>query len=167
MKTHKELLGMGDGIHDEANYLGDIIADNWPILLARARDSDCLDRANWDAAIAQLGGGESKFIKIYRSGSWACGWLEYLCVCADDPETMEKASEIETELENYPVLDGDLFSQYEQDEANSVWRNCYTVRERVAYIRKHKPQIEFRDFADLLSCVRGNYFAGHASELIN
>lgn len=169
MKTHKELLGMKDVSHDDANYLGAILEDNWLILLARARDSGCLDRANWDAAVAKMGGIESESIKIHRFGSWACGWLEYLCVSVDDPETMEKATEIESALANYPVLDEELFCQYEQDEADSVWRNCYNVGERIAYIRKHKHelQLEFRDLADLLSCVRGNYFAGHASELIN
>lgn len=49
-------------------------------------------------------------------------------------------------------------------------RNCtsrLTLRERVEYIRKHRSQFEFRDFADMLGCVRGKYFAGYASELIH
>jgi hypothetical protein len=39
-------------------------------------------------------------------------------------------------------------------------------KERIAYIRKHRSEFEFADLRDMLSCVRGNYFAGYASELI-
>lgn len=55
----------------------------------------------------------------------------------------------------------------ERDEANEVWANCYSENERVDYVRKHRGQFEFRDFADMLGCLRGKHFAGYSSGLIN
>lgn len=52
-------------------------------------------------------------------------------------------------------------------EANAVWRDCYQLKERVEYVRKHRGQFDFRSFSDMLSCLRGNYFAGYASELLS
>jgi hypothetical protein len=64
-------------------------------------------------------------------------------------------------------LDESDFSEVEQEEANETWRNCYDVSERVKYIREHRSQFEFHDLGDMLGCVRGNYFAGYASELLS
>ena len=53
------------------------------------------------------------------------------------------------------------------EEANRVWTDCYDDTERVKYIRDNRSEFEFRDFADLMGCARGTYFAGYASELLN
>ena len=60
----------------------------------------------------------------------------------------------------------DVKRRREQVAADETWKNCYDEKERIAYIRKFHYQFDFRDFADLLACVRGKYFAGYASELI-
>jgi hypothetical protein len=65
------------------------------------------------------------------------------------------------------VLNEEDYSEEEQEEAEVIWRECYQPQDRIAYIRKYRNQFDFSDFADLLGCVRGNYFAGYASELIN
>ena len=65
------------------------------------------------------------------------------------------------------MINEDHFSEVEQEDASETWRNCYSDRERLAYVRDHRDQFEFHDFKDLLSCVRGEYFAGYASELLN
>jgi len=36
-----------------------------------------------------------------------------------------------------------------------------------ALIREYRNQFEFRDFADMLACARGKYFAGWAGELLH
>jgi len=59
------------------------------------------------------------------------------------------------------------FSEYETEEANDVWRDCYRPEERIDYIRKHRSQFKFRGLSDLIGCVRGHYFAGYASELLS
>jgi hypothetical protein len=62
----------------------------------------------------------------------------------------------------------DCLDKVESEEANRVWKDCYSAAERVAYIRERPDQFDgnFQSFADLLACVRGKYFAGYASELL-
>lgn len=71
----------------------------------------------------------------------------------------------------------DCYSEAEQEEADQIWRECYSPAERVEYIRKNRS--EFSDRCDpkwtepveawrnLLACVRGKVFWGYASELVN
>jgi hypothetical protein len=66
-----------------------------------------------------------------------------------------------------PVVCDEDFSELETEEADQIWTNCYDTAERIAYIRAHRHHFEFRNFADLLGCVRGRYFSGYASELID
>jgi hypothetical protein len=40
------------------------------------------------------------------------------------------ACEIEAALETYPVLDEEDYCAEEMNEANDVWRNCYTWKNR-------------------------------------
>jgi hypothetical protein len=137
----------------------------WYSFLGRSRDSDALERANFDAGLKAIGG-ESETVKIIRESHWAVGWVEWIGIHETDADDLKIADKIKGKLGDYPVVDEELFSQYETDEANETWRNCYRPKERLNYIRKHRSQFEFRDFKDLLSCVRGNYFAGYACDLL-
>jgi hypothetical protein len=148
---------------------GICLPDNQDWLVAPCgvnRDSDALTRSNWECQLKALGG-ESEIVQVHRFGHWACGWFEIVLIDPAALETVKLAEELEAALENYPVIDDEHFSQTEHDEADEVWRNCYRERERVEYIRKHRDQFEFRDWQDLIGCVRGKYFAGYASELLN
>jgi hypothetical protein len=69
-------------------------------------------------------------------------------------------------LQNYPVLDENRFAEIEQEDADLTWKNCYSNKNRLEYIRQHRDDFEFRSFVDLLACVRGKYFGGQASELL-
>ena len=40
-------------------------------------------------------------------------------------------------------------------------------KRRINYIRENRSQFEFYNFEDLMCCVRGEYFAGYANELLN
>jgi hypothetical protein len=146
------------------NFAGTLPERGWGLLLARNRDSDFLTQSNWDAALAELGS-ESDDVEIVRIGHWACGWIEFLGV-REDTEVYERAVEIRNALEDYPVLDEEDFSQREWDEAQRVWADCYRVQDRIRYIREHRSQFEFRDFAELLANVRGTVFSGYPSELL-
>lgn len=104
---------------------------------------------------------------IERSSHWAVGWVETLLVHSSAaPELLAWCDAQLERLDKYPVFDESDYSELETEQANTVWRDCYNVAERVKYIRAHSSQFEFRDFGDMLGCVRGNYFAGYASELI-
>jgi len=148
-----------------SNYMGKTPETDLYVLLGRNRDSDLLTESNWDCALERLGG-ESETVEILRFGHWACGWLEYLCVRAES-DSYKIAQDIESELESYPVLNQEDFSEREQNEACRVWKELYDVSDRVSYIRDNPDQFDFVDYQDLMQCVRGKYFCGYASELIN
>lgn len=163
------------------NYFG----AEWPeyyVFLGRHRDSDALSRANFDAGLKVIGGerGEvsadegglflkrgNPLVAVVRENHWAVGWVEWIAIHESATEALEIADRINGKLEDYPVVDEDLFGQYECEEAQIVWRDCYSVKGRIDYIREHRSQFGFRDFADMLGCVRGKYFSGYASELLN
>ena len=138
---------------------------DWLVLpCGRNRDSEPFTESNFVTTLSLLGG-ESDTVEVHRFGHWACGWLEIILVDPASP-AFAIAESIEDRLSNYPILDETDFSEREHTAANETWSNCYNAAERIAYIRKHRSQFEFHDWADMLSCVRGRYFAGYASELI-
>mgnify|MGYP001442215662 CR=1 FL=1 len=132
--------------------------------VGRNRDSGPLDESNFAVALKILGG-ESSTVEVHRFNHWGPGWFELILVAPDSIEFRE-AERIEGSLADYPVLDEMDFSERESDAANQTWKNCYGNKDRIRYIRKKRYQFEFADFRDMLSCVRGNYFSGYASELI-
>ena len=103
--------------------------------------------------------------EIHRFGHWACGWFEIMIV-RPGSQCAKQAQAIESALAGYPVLDEDDFSDREHAAANEAWEHCYTDKQRIEYIQDHRSQFEFHSIADMMSCVRGKYFAGYASELI-
>jgi len=111
-------------------------------------------------------GGEGENVEVHNFGHWACGWFEIMIVRPGSPAEAI-AEGIESRLSDYPILNEDDHTEREQVAADETWRECYSPAERIAYIRRYASQFEFSDFADLLGCVRGRYFAGYASELVN
>lgn len=148
---------------------------HWLIACAMTRDSDALGRSNFRCFAASLKAlpevkewqGEFSPVTIERSSHWACGWVDYLVIDPECGAAVALADELRGKLEDYPMLDESDWSEEESKEADETWRNCYNERERVAYMREHRSQFEFHSFSDLLSCIRGKYFAGYASELIH
>lgn len=140
---------------------------DWLVCIGRNRDSDALARSNWRVAEKSFEALDPSGVdhEVHRFGHWACGWLELIIVRPDTPCAKE-AGDMEAALADYPILDEHDCSEEEQTEANETWANCYSASARIAYIRKNRAQFEFHSLEDMLSCVRGKYFAGYASELI-
>lgn len=159
-----EMFANPSGFDSSANYLGNIPDASLLVLVTRNRDSDILTESNFECALERLGG-ESDDVQVIRFGHWACGWWEALCVVeGSDKEVL--AQKMHKDLDGYPVLDENDFSERESKEADRVWLECYNKKERVEYIREHRSQFEFRDVKDLIGCINGEYFAGYASELV-
>lgn len=164
MKKLREIVSNPSGWDSAQNFLGILPDNEWLFVVAENRDSDTLTRSNFISALSLLGG-ESENVEVFEYGHWACGWIKYLGVREGSPQ--EKiASDLLKKLEAYPVVNEDHWSELENDEAQEVWKNCYTNKERLKYIRLHKYQFNFLDFRDLINCVRGHYFCGYASELL-
>lgn len=164
MNKLNQVLKNPSGFDSMSNYAGEIPDENWYVVLTRTRDADVLSESNFETALTQLDG-ESDDVQIFRFGHWACGYWEALCVNSSNNNKFKIASEIYESIQNYPVLNEDDFSEREQVKASEIWLNCYNKQDRIDYIRKHKSQFDFSDFSDLMSCIRGEYFSGYASEL--
>lgn len=147
------------------HYFGAVWPAYYSSGVGRSRDSDDLEESNFTQMLSDLGD-ESDTVIVVHERHWAVGWMEWIAIHQDDEKALRIADENMARLADYPVLNEDDWSEREQESADSVWRDCYDVKDRVAYIRAHSAQFEFRDFADMLSCVRGCYFAGCASELL-
>lgn len=154
MKSLYEVAATPSGLDSYSNYTGKTPPKDLLVVMTRTRDADLLTESNWAVALERLGG-ESDDVVIHRFRHWACGWWEALCVQAGT-DAEKQGERIFEEIEDYPVLDEHDFSERELNEANRVWRVCYDPKQRVKYIRENVGA-GFRSFADLLSCVRGDY----------
>lgn len=134
--------------------------------LGQSRDSDALERSNFECMLLALGG-ESETVTVVRESHWAVGWVEWIAIHETDAKALELADKVQAGLADYPVVDEDHWSKLEQEDADLTWQNCFDPKARIDYIREHRSQFEFHDMADLLGCVRGKYFAGYASELLH
>lgn len=150
----------------------------------RSRDSDALEESNFTIASRELlalkdkaelpleelermaNNGICETVEIVRESHWAVGWVEWIAIHSSNTAALAKARELCESANQYPPLDESHWSNLEHERAEEVWSKCFDVEERILYIRRHRSQFEFRDFADLLGCVRGKYFAGYASELL-
>lgn len=139
------------------------------VFLSQHRDSDCLERSNFRSALKAIGGeSETKRgVQVVREGHWAVGWVEWIAIPCGPSIALAKANEITEELDQYPVVSEDDWSELESEEANEVWSKCYDWRERLEYVRERPDEFDFNDFADMMSCIRGEYFKGYASELLS
>lgn len=134
--------------------------------VGRSRDSDALERSNFECMLNALGG-ESDTVLVIHEGHWAVGWVEWIAIHETDAKALEIADGIKAALEDYPVIDEAHWSDLETEEANEVWTNCFNDAERLAYVRRNSSQFDFRDYADMIGCIRGKWFAGYASDLLN
>jgi hypothetical protein len=150
--------------------------EQYAIVYLSNRDSDALDRANEEAIhkalrrfIADVEDGGSCWTESHNH--WAVGHVDGIvirCVDANGNATgaFRELHRLAMDLQAYPVLDENRFSEIEQEDADLTWKNCYSDKNRLEYIRQHRDDFEFRSFVDMLGCVRGKYFAGSASKLL-
>ena len=86
---------MTGGLDSYDNFLGDDSDyQDWFVApLGQSRDSDCLERSNFEVGLALLGG-ESETVRVERYGHWACGWVEQVYV-KPGSQAVELAEDIE------------------------------------------------------------------------
>ena len=107
---------------------------NWLVVIGRNRDSDHLAQSNFDCALKALGG-ESDDVEVHRFGHWACGWLEIIIV-RPDTDAANEATEIESCLADYPLLDENDLSKREYEAYNEEWESWGAREFRSELVRK-------------------------------
>jgi hypothetical protein len=148
------------------SYLGETWPNYYSAGVGQSRDSDALERSNFECTLKSLGG-ESETVVVVRESHWAVGWIEWIAIHQDDETALRIADDIVAALSDYPVLSDDHFSELEMADAEQAWANNYSPAERIEYIRRFPSQFEFCSLSDMLGCVRGKHFAGNASELFS
>ncbi|MCO5082306.1 MAG: hypothetical protein M9955_11695 [Rhizobiaceae bacterium] len=140
-------------------YFGAEWPDYFSSGVGQSRDSDALERSNFACMLRALGG-ESETVLVIRESHWAVGWIEWIAIHESDEKALAVADDIQHDLQDYPVISDDHFSEIETEDAQEVWTNCFSDRDRIDYIRRHRDHFEFHDYADLIGCARGRYFTG-------
>jgi len=99
---------------------------DWPITFAVNRDSDPLDRSNFAVAQTKLAAldphGDTYVVE--RFNHWLCGWTDNLLVMPESP-AHQLANLLNAQIDDYPVLDDDHYSQLEWDTNHPSDRECY------------------------------------------
>lgn len=151
------------------NWTGETWYDYYGAGVGQHRESDALDRANFQAACACLGAIQPNGLDddgagwvIVREDHWAVGWVEWIAIHHTSQPLLSEADEIVRGLEDYPVIDEALHSQIEDDYCNETWLHCFDWRERLAYLRDHSGTY---NVSDALAAVRGSWY--HAANMLN
>ena len=124
-------------------YVGAEWPEYYDAGVGQSRDSDALERANFDAMLEALGGetGEEdngvSGVRVVRESHWAVGWVEWIAIHETHETALKVADAIKGKLENYSVIDEERWSRYEDEECADVWSRCMNVAERAAYLRAH------------------------------
>ena len=117
---------------------------NWLVLpTGRNRDSDSLQESNFQTALDLLGG-ESDNVEVCSFNHWACGWFEIIIInpynpCKNTaflPEHLKTAYNIESDLEDYPVLDEQDYSERQWQQGTDYWLSM-DLSERVELCQKY------------------------------
>ncbi len=161
------------------SYYGAQWPDYYGAGFGQSRDSDELEESNFATVLAALKklpafvysapdcDNEIESRKVVRESHWAVGWVEWIAIHEADAAALELCDRLRGDANDYPVLDEQDFSDREQESANTVWRDCMNQKERREWIEKHRGQFEFRGIRDAIQCLRGDYFAGYASDLLS
>jgi hypothetical protein len=145
------------------NYFGDTWADYYGSGVGQSRDSDALERSNFAAMLAMLGGEaiagpDTYLVAVVHENHWAVGWVEWIAIHKSNPDMLAIADKTMASLEDYPIIDEDLYSEYESDECDETWSNCYDPRQRLNYLKSHA-DIQYHNWRDTRAACAGDWWA--------
>ena len=112
------------------------ITDWFVAPVTQTRDSDILTESNFATFLRELGG-ESDTVQVHRFGHWGVGWFEVIVIDPADVASVQCAEEMESALEDYPVLDDEDHSSREYEQAAETWE-FMSVRDRVCWLHEHR-----------------------------
>lgn len=135
------------------------------------RESDCLERSNFDTMVAELIDSphfqkqDTEFhdthpnaepAQVVRENHWAVGWMEWIAIHPDATYLLQHANKLMESYDSYPVLDEERYWDYEYQECDDLWSNCYDWRERLELIREHYDP-RYSDVSQAIKAVRGSW----------
>ena len=118
------------------------------VVMSRHRDSDLLTNTNWQVARESLQAEPMDYgssgnvpadrpnVYHWRAHHWAVGWVEYLTVRADAPDSVKtQAGELLCSLAAYPILNEERYSDAELTAVHDYWAQC-SIQDRMNYLRE-------------------------------
>lgn len=89
--------------------------------VGRHRDSEVLERSNFDVIYEDLDKRFGADVDIANFGHWAVGWVEEIIWNSGNKNLAKAVAEWGKKLESYPVADEDDFSEKEMEEQQEYW----------------------------------------------
>jgi len=96
----------------DCSYSGDY--GDWFIVYSQHRDSTMLQVSNFATFKRRLEDADTENFTVVHMGHWAVGWIDHILV-APGSVAEQVARELHAQLDNYPVLDEDDWSQRETE----------------------------------------------------
>tara|TARA_B100000745_G_scaffold177357_1_gene116153 strand:+ start:2063 stop:2956 length:894 start_codon:yes stop_codon:yes gene_type:complete len=139
------------------DYFGEHFEDHY-VVYSRTRDSDLLNISNFEFIQNELEELQESLANkriwqcytIQHASHWAVGWVEIIYVHKNSTEILIKADEIIGNLDDYPVLDEEDYSNRQIEEFESNLES-----EVKDFIYDHHEEIDFRN---------SNYFIDEAMD---
>lgn len=131
------MLRTFDKMHEDCGscvYWGE--RGDWLVAAGQSRDSDALERSNFECIRRAVDAIDPDCWAVESESHWAVGWVEHLLI---DPACAAAIAEVERildDLEDYPVVDEDHFSETEFNDYLESWEN-WGEREYRREIKKH------------------------------
>ena len=100
----------------DASYYGE--RGHWYLVLGTRRAADTLTLSNWAVALERLEGVDGWAVE--HSSHWAAGQVSALLI-EPDSEAEPIAREFTEQLEDYPVLDEEHYSDLESEHTEQLW----------------------------------------------
>lgn len=138
-----------------SHYMGATWEGYFSSGVGQSRDSDALERANFEAMRRALKG--CKGWQVVRESHWAVGWVEWIAISPRASKALKIANEIMEAFADYPCIDEMLYSEIEDDDCRQTWENCYSDRKRLKYLREHSYTAE--SWRDVRAAVKGDWGA--------
>ena len=128
------------------------------VIAGQSRDSDALERSNYETIFKFLQDTEDQLAKEYpeefdqayekndhdlliydfRASHWAVGWVETILMSRHAPDCLQMhVVSVLDALADYPVFDEEHYSELEWNEVQEFWERDLTIAERVELIREH------------------------------
>ncbi len=120
-------------------------AENWAIVYTSNRDSNALQRSNHRVYARTLAKFDETSVIPCSHSHWACGHVDGFVIRVYQPNgditpAFEAYATLAIAAEDYPILDDDVFSELEEEEACATWA-AMSLKERIEVCKRYKVSI--------------------------